>query len=129
MLKFKKYRVRRFASHPVRVLDKFPHGARFILSRFPHRENHGFLFMFCIDVIKFTARREIFTVRGEKSLAVSELVQDVPGEEPSGKQYTFLTIEMKSKFLKIKSCSGSLESSQQFHEIIQTSFYFTRLSL
>jgi hypothetical protein len=32
--------------------------------------------MFCIDVIKFTTRREISTVRGEKSLAVRELVQD-----------------------------------------------------
>jgi hypothetical protein len=31
MLKFKKYRVRRFAPSPVRVLDKFPHGERFFL--------------------------------------------------------------------------------------------------
>jgi hypothetical protein len=29
MIKFKKYRVRRFAPSPVRVLDKFPHGERF----------------------------------------------------------------------------------------------------
>jgi hypothetical protein len=29
MLKFKKYRVRRFAPSPVLVLDKFPHGKRF----------------------------------------------------------------------------------------------------
>jgi hypothetical protein len=29
MLKLKKYRVRRFASSPVLVLDKFPHGERF----------------------------------------------------------------------------------------------------
>jgi hypothetical protein len=29
MLKFKKYRVRRFARSPVLVLDKFPHGERF----------------------------------------------------------------------------------------------------
>jgi hypothetical protein len=29
MLKFKKYRVRRFAPSPVRVLDQFPHGERF----------------------------------------------------------------------------------------------------
>jgi hypothetical protein len=29
MLKFKKYRVRRFAPSPVRVLDKFPHGKQF----------------------------------------------------------------------------------------------------
>jgi hypothetical protein len=34
------------------------------------------MFMFCIDIIKFTVRREIFTVLGEKSLAVRELVQD-----------------------------------------------------
>jgi hypothetical protein len=97
ILKFKKYSVRRFAPCPVRVLDKFPHGKRFfspygkispralnpptkckqfILSQFPHGENHGFLYMFCINIIKFTARGEIFTVRGEKSLAVQELVQD-----------------------------------------------------
>jgi hypothetical protein len=98
MLKFKKYRVRRFAPSPVRVLDKFPDGERFF---FPYcknlspcgkssnqsinnlsfvsshtGENSRFLFMFCIDVIKFTARREIFTIRGEKSHAVKELVQD-----------------------------------------------------
>jgi hypothetical protein len=53
MLKFKKYRVRRFA----------------ILSQFPHRENWRFLFMFCIDIITFT-------VQGEKSLAMQEIVQD-----------------------------------------------------
>jgi hypothetical protein len=29
VLKFKKYRVRRFAPSPVSVLDKFPHGKRF----------------------------------------------------------------------------------------------------
>jgi hypothetical protein len=29
MLKFKKYRVRRFAPSPLFVLDKFPHGERF----------------------------------------------------------------------------------------------------
>jgi hypothetical protein len=33
------------------------------------------MFMFCIDVIKFTTQLEIFTVRREKSLAVRELVQ------------------------------------------------------
>jgi hypothetical protein len=30
MLKIKKYRVRRFAPSPVRVLDQFPHGERFL---------------------------------------------------------------------------------------------------
>jgi hypothetical protein len=30
MLKFKKYQVRRFAPRPVRVLDKFLHGERFV---------------------------------------------------------------------------------------------------
>jgi hypothetical protein len=48
---------------------------QFIISQFPNGENHIFLFMFCIDVIKFTARWEIFTVRWEKSLAMRELVQ------------------------------------------------------
>jgi hypothetical protein len=32
--------------------------------------------MFCNDVIKFTAQRELFTVQEEKSLALRELVQD-----------------------------------------------------
>jgi hypothetical protein len=37
---------------------------------------------------------ERFLPYGEKNLS--------PGEERSGKHYTFLTIEMKSKFLKFK---------------------------
>jgi hypothetical protein len=59
-----------------RVVNPQVECKQFILGRFSHGENRGFLFMFCINVIKFTAWREIFTVRGEKSLAVRELVQD-----------------------------------------------------
>jgi hypothetical protein len=58
--------------------------------------------MFSIDVIKFTARREIFTVRGEKSLALRELVQDTYRARSEAANTYFLTIEMKSKFLKFK---------------------------
>jgi hypothetical protein len=59
--------------------------------------------MFCIDVIKFTARREIFTVRQEKSLAVRELVRDTYQAIGAKRQTLyFLTIKIKSKFLKLK---------------------------
>jgi hypothetical protein len=92
------YRVCRFAPSPVRVLDKFPHGERFFspygknlspcgkssnlsinnLSLASSRTGRIADFCrFCIDIIKFTALREIFTVQGEKALAVWELVQDM----------------------------------------------------
>jgi hypothetical protein len=61
------------------------------------------MFMFCNDVIKFTARREIFTVRGEKSLAMRELVQDKYRAIGARRRTLyFLNIKMKSKFLKFK---------------------------
>jgi hypothetical protein len=64
---------RDFSRRAVNLPTKYK---QFILRQFPHGENRRFLFMFCIDAIKFTSRREIFTVRREKSLAVRELVQN-----------------------------------------------------
>jgi hypothetical protein len=76
------FRTARDLSHrkvkiPRRAVNPPTEYKQFIISHLPHGENCRFLFMFCIDGIKFTTRWEIFTVRLEKFLAVLELVQSM----------------------------------------------------
>jgi hypothetical protein len=58
--------------------------------------------MFCIDVIKFTAWREIFTVRGETNLGLGELVQDKYQARNEAANTILLYNKMKLKYLKFK---------------------------
>jgi hypothetical protein len=67
----KKYSVCRFAPRPVRVLDKFPHSERFFS---PYGKNFSPCGKFNDIDAKHKPKSAIFTVRGEKSLAVRELV-------------------------------------------------------
>jgi hypothetical protein len=85
-----------------------------------------FLFMFCFDVIKFTARREIFTVRGEKSLCLRELVQDTYRARSEAANPYFLNFYIKNE--NFKSFTGWLESPQINSGIVKKLFVFMRLS-
>jgi hypothetical protein len=60
ILKFKKYRVSRFAPSTVRVLDQFPHGERFFL---PYGKNNLPCGKFNDIDAKYKQKSEIFTVR------------------------------------------------------------------
>jgi hypothetical protein len=57
--------------------------------------------MFCLDIIKFTARREIFTVWGEISLAVREMVQDTYRDRSKAANPYFLNFNIKNENSKI----------------------------
>jgi hypothetical protein len=86
----KKYNICRFAPCPVCVLDKFPHGERFFspysknlspCGKFndinaKNKQKSAILPVLEPGKDRLFTRGEIFTVRGEKSLAVWELVQD-----------------------------------------------------
>jgi hypothetical protein len=56
--------------------------------------------MFCINVIKFTARWEIFTVRQEKYLTVRELVQERTGLGAKRQTLYFLNFNIKNENFK-----------------------------
>jgi hypothetical protein len=111
MLKFKKYRVRRFAPRPVRVQDKFPHGERFFslysknlwpCGKFndidaKHKQKPAIL------PVREPAKDKLFTLYledlpyGERFLPYGRKISrrdgtcpgHVPGEERSGKHNTF----------------------------------------
>jgi hypothetical protein len=72
-LKFKKYRVRRFAPRLVCVLHKFPHGERFFSL---YGKNLSPCGKFNDIDAKHQQKSASLPVRKEKSLAVRELVQD-----------------------------------------------------
>jgi hypothetical protein len=57
--------------------------------------------MFCIDILKFTARRKIFTERGEKSLAVGELVRTRTRLGAKRPTLYFLNFNIKNENFKI----------------------------
>jgi hypothetical protein len=82
-LMVKKYRVRRFAPSLVLVLEKFPHSERFFspYSKISRCAVNLLTSLQNINIVYnlvggFTAHREIFTIREEKSLSERELVQD-----------------------------------------------------
>jgi hypothetical protein len=115
MLKFKKYRVRRFVPSPVHVLDKFPHGERFVS---PYGKNLSPCGKFNDSDAKHKQKSAILPVRelandklitlcwmiyGEKNLSPYGNLSGIrTGLGTKRRTLYFLNIEMKSKFLTFK---------------------------
>jgi hypothetical protein len=96
---------RDFSHHTVKISRRAVNlpteNKQFILGQFPHCENRRFLFMFCIYFIKFTTRREIFTVRREKYLAVRELIQDTYRARSEAANPVLFKFNIKNENFKI----------------------------